>query len=807
MVEAIPTEEQLDMLQRAADLQERLNSLHEFGANAIANYSDFTNQATTAMRGLSSASIQATDVVSKLTREMGQFTVINSLIERATDSLNDLGSAGVFAFAGMLGAIPQATDLFGRLGASGAQAGTMISDSLARIKPTMDSIPVLSNLTPAILRAGQFASQAQAMELSLIGAAAASGQLDEFVANLEGGIDDLGNTTESYNEKVFQSAVATGQLPSKIQDLAFNLLQIPGSMQATTDATDMAGQQMNMLQATLTLASAFGLENKDVMDQLRFAYEQFGTTGEDALDFVARMNSASQDLTIPIDTMTKFVRESSSAMKIFGDNTEASIAIMTKFGGALKDSGLGPAGIAEIVGAMTQGIARMDVAQKAFISGATGGPGGLAGAFELDKLIREGRMDEVLERTMTAMQRQFGGEIVTLDDVTKTPALAGEFLKQMSFLKDVAGIAGDDQQAQRILEAMKAGEGISVEDIRATQQQDLQTAVDRGSEIQDRNMNKLLMISQEMERAQQITAAATAEQLRFWLGTTGERAEGIRERTETATLKAEELVGFAGVTPEGARGTEVVTAEERRTELVEDGQRVLESAFEDIKNVFSGQFENLMGVRERLEGENRSVLERIADGLGITAAFTPEGETKEGLLDRIVGAMQSGFESLAGPAGERVEGFSLLKALGLEQETVAPAVPKPPEAAPVAVPPVVTTAPAGGVKLPANIDEMLERAGLAAKTERLKITPAERGTRETPETAFGEALAATSEARKEVAAQQPGQAMAVPMGDGTLKVEVVLKTDELKELMNKQFDMKWKDLIESSGTGIMRGNK
>ena len=96
---------------------------------------------------------------------------------------------------------------------------------------------------------------------------------------------------------------------------------------------------------------------------------------------------------------------------------------------------------------------------------------------------------------MTAMKKQFGGGVVTLEDAHKNNALAAEYYKQTQYLMSVAGIAKNEGQAKNILDAMKSG---VIDKLKFGEGEDkgaaLKTAIDSGTEQQHRTGNEVTRI-------------------------------------------------------------------------------------------------------------------------------------------------------------------------------------------------------------------------------------------------------------------------------------------------------------------------
>jgi hypothetical protein len=100
----------------------------------------------------------------------------------------------------------------------------------------------------------------------------------------------------------------------------------------------------------------------------------------------------------------------------------------------------------------------MGLAQKAFLSAQTGGPGGLMGAFQIEKMLKEGDIEGVFKKVRDQMQKQLG-PIVTLEDAASSPAAAAQLARQTAMLRSgpLGAMARTDQDAYRILESMKTG--------------------------------------------------------------------------------------------------------------------------------------------------------------------------------------------------------------------------------------------------------------------------------------------------------------------------------------------------------------
>lgn len=496
--------------QLTASAHETLTNSVRIGTTAFGQLQERTAGATVNLSGV----LQGIQGIVNTTADLDIFSRALNL---GADALNRLGADGIAVSATLAGVLPVNTALFGEMGAAGKKAGFDIAEGFNRAVPILQKLPGIREAVPHFQRLFDTASQAQALELGLIRAATATGNLNKLTRELDGDFRNLENATARYTASINAVADASGVLPSQISPYANILANIPDALNTTISAQTNFTTELSMLNATFKVSTALGLDHTEMQKQLTDAWKTLDLRGQDALETIARIGLAAQDLNLPMDTVRERVFQTANAFKLWGDQTGAAIDVLSGVRGALEDSGIGPAAIDEVVGSMMQGIKNLDVAQKAFISGATGGPGGLFGAFDIDRMLREeGGAADVINKVMEAMQNQFGGPVVTHEDVMRTPALAGEFFKQITFLKDVAGIAGSDIEAQRILEVMKRG-GVGAEELELarTPEDALRTAVETGTEIQQSQMNQVISLLANIEKAQSVAARKSLDIARF----------------------------------------------------------------------------------------------------------------------------------------------------------------------------------------------------------------------------------------------------------------------------------------------------
>jgi len=330
-------------------------------------------------------------------------------------------------------------------------------------------------------------------EKSILSLAASTGQLNNIQKE---GLDingSLASEAVKITELSYNVANATGSTMTATLGYASALGHIPGALSENVGS-------MTELEATMKVATAYGLDYGEVVKSLNKLYTNFGLSGNEAVETLNSMYTAAQKTNMPLEMVKSTIEGISDGFGMFGNNTQAATTVLESFGAALKDTaGVGPQQINQIVKDMTNGVANMSEGMKAFVSAQSGGPGGLAGMFQIDYALQQGNMQEVLSKTMQAMQKQFNAPVVTLEDANKNQALAPELMKQVSYLKDVAHIATSNQEAYRILEAMKTGNVQDMKTDKDKSQIDLKSTIDRGNAIQQNSASILTRIANATE--------------------------------------------------------------------------------------------------------------------------------------------------------------------------------------------------------------------------------------------------------------------------------------------------------------------
>lgn len=405
---------------------------------------------------------------------------------------SDIGiSNAVMGTFDLLGVIDKSITGMGKLGESGLEASSKMTTAFKSVSPILNSMfgnnSGIMNFTNAVIEGRD---RVISLERELINMALSQGRVADVSDDSANSFKGMNESYTDYVNMSVKAATETGQTVASMMDLNKALSAIPGSLSSAEETVK-----------TSRLAAAAGMQQLDVAKQLADMYTRLGTSEKDALENMAYMHDKAGDSKLRFEAFNQTVLSIAGSFKMLGDNTSATTNFVNAFDKAFQDSKISPEAMKEVITDIGTGIEKMDVAKQAFISGASGGPGGLAGAAQIQELMATGHMDEVIKKTMTAMQAQFGGPIVTRKDAANDPALAGEWFKQTQYLTQTAGIAKDEKEANRILEAMKSGVMDMFKPGAAEEEKGsaLDRQLGRGASLQKETQTTLMSIHQTLE--------------------------------------------------------------------------------------------------------------------------------------------------------------------------------------------------------------------------------------------------------------------------------------------------------------------
>lgn len=480
---------------RTSSLQagDSLNSLDQLAGNARSAFNSFNS-----MLSSYNTSINVTKALTE--KQTTQFGLLsNAIIGTRTsfNSLNGIDTSNLSTFADQ---ITYLTETFTNAKSGIGQLVKFAQDSFGKMVPQAIINQGIGAVKSFVMNLAQSADNALRVQNAYIQLSAKTGNLSAVYETAGPHLKNLNDLLEKQTAMTTNAIKATGLAPEVVQNYYAQLGTVPKALESVVQSSGSASKNISMLTATIKLATGTGRSYSDVIDDLKVAFKDYNITGESALQFTSRMGEISNKFGINLDVVRDSLKSTADTFKMFGNEAEGSAKILNNYVGSLKSTGLSGDAAVEVVTSMTHAVGNLNIAQKAFLSAQTGGPGGLMGGFQIEKMIREGKLDEVFEKVRTQMQKQFGS-IATLDEASKSQSAAAQLTKQIMLLKQgpLGQFARTDQEAMRILEGFKSKqEGKGVSDL---SNKIVQDNINKGTLIEEKSYTELSRIRGILEGA------------------------------------------------------------------------------------------------------------------------------------------------------------------------------------------------------------------------------------------------------------------------------------------------------------------
>ena len=222
-------------------------------------------------------------------------------------------------------------------------------------------------------------------------------------------LSNLSNVSKNYEDKLGNIATATHSDREATGAYFESLSKLPPIYGENVDGATRMKDQMDNLSTNMTLAHGSGQQFADVLAQQKTLMDTFNVKAEDSNNITAEGAQLTQKFGVNIADTTGFLTSMADTFQMLGDNTEGVTGIFNEFFGGLREGGLGIKPAIETVKQMGESLAHLTIAQKAFISGRTGGPGGLIGGIQLERDLAAGKTKEVMDRLRTIIYAKSSG--------------------------------------------------------------------------------------------------------------------------------------------------------------------------------------------------------------------------------------------------------------------------------------------------------------------------------------------------------------------------------------------------------------
>lgn len=450
---------------RITDLSLAFNS---FG-NAVKMSGNIISSFANNISGLKEVFEGTGKLTTKLAANFGLLASAMLATEKTFDNA-DFGSESLNTMEGQLSSIVKSMVDAGKPVSDFVSLAASLGIQLAPGAHTLES--VVKSITHYAENTLRASDNTYRMQNAFLRMSAATGGLDEAFAAMGSELETTDAALGQHLQSILTVSDATGESYKQVSEYYMQLGLVPGALQSNIRSSHNASENVSMLAATMQYAKGSGRDFKDVVEDLNTAFVNYDMVGEDALKFTARMGEVSNKYNVQLNIVRDSLRSTAEQLRMFGHDGEGSskimegaAKIMNQYTKALKDTGISGAAAVGIIGDITKQISGMDVAQRSFVSSQTGGAGGLRGAFQIEKMMREGDMSGVMEKVRQSLTKQFG-KIVSVEEAAGSERAAAMLVKQRMMLQQgpLGNLVQDEQQAGRLLEAFRTKEtGTAVE--------------------------------------------------------------------------------------------------------------------------------------------------------------------------------------------------------------------------------------------------------------------------------------------------------------------------------------------------------
>lgn len=374
----------------------------------------------------------------------------------------------------------------------------------------------------------QAALQQKYLRDALFSTAAETGQLGELQKEAGGSLLNIDKVVADHTMNLTKLREASGLSRKEAIDHYAELMKIPGALQmmASDSVTGAKGTVdfsialEKMSRATGISVEGLSRQTGNLRDNFNLLTDKAGA-GDEALKFLASVSKASNQLGLDYKTLQNSIESISSSFKYFGNTSQDVVKGYYEIAKSLEQTGLSAKVSGEMAQTFVTQIGKLGIAQKAYVSQMTGGPGGLMGAFDIDLKLREGKFKEVFDQAKETMKANLG-ELVSLKEASQSPEAASQYMKQITMLQSgpLGQLASTPEAAERLIDAFKEGMPQDLGDNATAAKEYFQT----GKELQKKDsdvLSDMLGVSEDIQTNTQITAYNTMQLLM------GNRASGV----------------------------------------------------------------------------------------------------------------------------------------------------------------------------------------------------------------------------------------------------------------------------------------
>lgn len=342
----------------------------------------------------------------------------------------------------------------------------------------------------------------------------------------EGSTDMVSNMTSTMNKISERAYEVSNSLGLNFEDGIKRTIEVMKSMPGEFDKVydgmlvDTQEFSLNTEQIISMVSRGVGISFSEGLGIARDMLYRFGEDAVEGATRVALISNASKELGFQFDDVKRLADDMDNSFSMWGNQMDGVIDILGDVSKALDGTNVGLEGQIRIVKDLGNAVQQMQLPMRSFIGVMSGirGPGGAVGAgLEVEKMLQEGRMDEVVGMLQETMQKTTGRRAMTLQEATEDPRAQQAFLVQRQLLSTMTGITATPE-LNRLLEVMSqsqlGAEGLSrAQDV-------LSDAMTNGNDIATRQTDVMATLSENM-LALNNTMMAVNQHYEAYRGATG----------------------------------------------------------------------------------------------------------------------------------------------------------------------------------------------------------------------------------------------------------------------------------------------
>lgn len=578
-------------------------------------------------------------------------------LEKIQNGLKGFGVSAADVGVTMTNLVPivrRATANFGTFdnlsqGAKGAT--TQVTELAEKFKDLSASqrkkFGITDHFIDAIEHMGKLRDASINMQNAFLQNQAAAGKLGEAVGNLGDNFPALNLRIEEFNSLTSEVGNIVGLTSQEVGKYFMELDKIPGTLEGNIKVHKDGVESVSELEAALLVARGTHQDYGVVIGQVDTMMSDFGLSTEESLQSISKMFSVTQSVGLKMNEVASFTTNAGNAFKFLGDtadsaqnNIAGSLAVLKELTPALKDAGLGADAATDLVERFVSGLAGMSTAQQAFLSGQTGGPGGLLGALEIEQSLSEGGLADVAGRVQQALRDQVGGELITREQAIQrgeAGAQQFEFQRQLLMQGPFGNLAQDPQQASALIEALQKGDLTAIEEMQATGQQDLEAVIKDGNSIAQEQTSILTRISNQISEFANQNIMTSGQTVKGFDQFTQQQAEqnlpGLFQSDARESVVSRERV--TGLTDPRAKEGEFETSAQK---VISSGKSILE-AF--------GLEEVISNLLDRFGSQAQEEEPGALESLGELSLSIPTGAARPSPLSAISPGVEANAQRVA----------------------------------------------------------------------------------------------------------------------------------------------------------------